>query len=108
MNGFPPLPPGSKIQVEVSGDTLRVVIPGRWTTAFWIALLGCVLWTALAIGLAFGFDRANAEHHAAPPVMEYSFQVMPWWGILCFFWFFFVLKARTETVPFDLDFLETR
>jgi hypothetical protein len=102
MSEFPPPPAGSKIQIEVSGDTLRVVIPGRWTPVFWFSLLFAMLFTAIATWMAL--SNAGPE----PPGGRIFIQLMPFWGVLCFFWFFFMFKARTETVTLDRDFLETR
>lgn len=96
MGDLPPRPAGSKIQVEVSGDSLRVTIPGRWTLAFWASLLFAFLFTAVAV-IFIG-----------SPQRDPLSWVLPGWGVLCFVWFFFVFKARTETVTLDRDHLETR
>jgi hypothetical protein len=102
MSEFPPPPAGSRIEVETSGDTLRVVIPGRWTTWFWLSLLFALLFTAFATGMMVSNTFPQS------PFGRLFDRLMPYWGVLCFVWFFFVFKARTETVTFTREFLETQ
>jgi len=54
------------------------------------------------------FETENERHKAAPALLNYSFRFLPLWGILCFIWFFFVFKARRETLTFDRERFETR
>jgi hypothetical protein len=99
---LPPPPAGSKIQAELSGDTLSVMIPGRWTLAFWASLLVSVLFTAVAFGMIVG---SRSSSSGLPAFLEWLFLG---WGPLMFAWFFFVFKARTERLSLDRALLETR
>jgi len=94
-------PSGSRIQIEKSGETLRIVIPGRWTTLFWLVLLGTFGFTIIAGGMLLASPGGNATD-------ANILRFFAGWGVLCFCWFFFVLKARDETVTFNRDRLETR
>jgi hypothetical protein len=101
VSDHPPPPAGSNIQVELTGETIRVVIPGRWTLAFWATLLGNFLFSAVSVGMVVG---SRSSGSGMPAVMEVVFLG---WGPLLVVWFFFVLKARTETRSLGRDFLET-
>lgn len=77
---------------------LRVVVPGRWTPAFWLMLLFTFLFVTFAFGMTYSFALATNAFE----------RFLPLWGVVCFVWFFFVFRARTETVTLGPDFLETR
>ncbi len=101
MSDLPGKPAGSGIRIEQSGDTLRIDIPGRWTIWFWLLLLVALVFTAVAGGLLlakFGGDRFEVN------VLRF----LSGWGVLCFCWFFFVFKARDETLIYGRDGLVTR
>jgi hypothetical protein len=102
MSELPPPPPGCTFKVQYLGEQLRVVIPGRRTVAFWASLLLATLVTIFATVMALVSPLPQVA------VGKFFFVVMPFWGVLCFGWFFYVFKARTETVTLDRKFLETR
>src|SRR5882672_1108830 len=101
MGDLPPLPPGSQILVDDSGELLRITLPGRWSLVLWASLLGVLVFIAMSAGMLY----SGVE----PPGSGRTFlQIMPYWGILCGVWFFFVLKARRETVTIGREAVETR
>jgi hypothetical protein len=102
MSALPPPPPGSKIQVEVSGDTLRVVIPGRWTTIFWVWLLVSLVFIAATLVTPL-FLRKEQD-----PLLHWLVRLMPLWGILWLLSFAFIFWPRTETLLLGRDQVETR